>query len=129
MSPFDITKSLTQTKDDLYESETLSDKDYVPYMINRILSNSPSTLLFANAMNMGGVMDKKLQYDFYRLGIPKSKSYTKWIKKDDVAVNQEHLDYICESMNVSVSRAIELYKLIGVDAVQKEIDKIGGRIK
>lgn len=126
VSPFDITKNITQTKDNLYESEEITDKDYIPFMINRILSNSPSTALFANAMNQG-VIDKKLQYDFYRLGIPKSKSYTKYIKKEASELNQEHLDYICMSMNVSMVRAIEVYSLIGSDAVQRELDKRGGR--
>lgn len=128
MSPFDIIKSMTQTKGDLYEGDEFAEKDYVPYIINRALSMSRQTALFADAMNQyGGVLDKKLQYDFYRLGIPKSKSYSKWIKKDDTEVNQAHLEHICGDMNVSMDRAIELYKIIGSDAVQKNIDRRGGR--
>ena len=129
MSPFDITKSLTQTKDDLYTTEEIFAKEYVPFMVNRILSNSPSTALFANAMNQYGVLDKKLQYDFYRLGMSKSKSYTKWIKKEETDLNQEHLDYVAETMHLSMKRAIEIYTLLGADAVQAQIDKRGGRTK
>lgn len=127
MSPFDIVKSLTQTKDDLYESEEIVDKDYVSFMINRILVNSRQTALFASVMNQYGVIDKKLQYDFFRLGLPKSKTYTKWIKKDDSEGNQEHIDYICQSMGVSTLRALDMYKIIGSDNVQREIEKRGGR--
>jgi Bacteriophage clamp loader A subunit len=127
MSPFDIVKSLTQTKNDLYESEEIVDKDYVPFIINRILSMSRQTVLFADVMNQFGSLDKRLQYDFYRLGIPKSNSYSKWIKKDDSEVNQEHIDHICEAMHVSADRAIDLYKLMGAEAVQKDIEKRGGK--
>ena len=125
-SPFDITKSLTQTKDDLYTTEEVFNKEYTPFMINRIMSNSPATALFANAMNTG-VLDKKLQYDFYRFGIPKTRGYTKYIKKDASEFNQEHIDYICSSLHVSLKRGIELYGLIGPDAVQAELDKRGGK--
>lgn len=127
MSPFDITKSLTQTTDNLYETEDFAEKDFVPFMINRILSNSRATVLYANAMNQFGSLDKRMQYDFYRLGTPKTKTYIKWIKKEAVEVNQEHLGHICEAMNVSMSRAIELYKIIGSEAVQNDIDKRGGK--
>jgi hypothetical protein len=125
-SPFDITKSLTQTKDDISSNEGF-EKDYTPFMINRILSNSGQTALFADAMNQCSHLDKKLQYDFYRFGIPKTKSYTKYIKKDSTDINQEHLDYICRKMNVSLVRAIEMYSIIGEVNVQYEIDSRGGK--
>ena len=127
MSPFDLVKSITQTHDDLFTTDELFNKEYVPFMVNRILSNGPRTALFANAMNQYGVLDKRMQYDFYRLGIPKTKSYTKWIKKESDDLNQEHLQYICDIMNLSMTRAIESYSLIGSDAVQKLIDSRGGR--
>jgi len=126
VTPFDFTKSLTQTKDDLYTTEEVFNKEYTPFMINRILSNSSQTTLFADAMNRG-ILDKKLQYDFYRFGIPKTKGYTKYIKKDVSEYNQEHLDFICSIMNVSLKRAIEMYGMIGSDAVQFELNKRGGK--
>jgi hypothetical protein len=126
MSPFDVTKSITQTKDDI-SGEDGFDKDYNTFMINRILSNSPQTVLFADAMNQNSHLDKKLQYDFYRLGIPKSKSYTKYIKKDALVGNEEHINYICEKLKVSIPRSIELCDIIGSDNIQKEIDSRGGR--
>jgi len=127
MSPFDITKSLTQTKDNIYTNEDIFNKEYIPFMVNRILSHSPSTALFAEAMNQHGIVDKKLQYDFYRLGIAKSKGYTKWIKKETSDLNQEHIDFISETMHLSVARSIEVYLLIGSDVVQEQLDNRGGK--
>jgi Bacteriophage clamp loader A subunit len=128
-SPFDICKSLTQTNDDLYTTEEIFNKEYTPFMVNRILSNGAKTALFANAMNQYGILDKRLQYDFYRIGIPKIKGFTKYIKKEATELNQEHLDFICKSMHMSMPRAIEVYSLIGSEAVQKQIDSRGGRSK
>lgn len=127
MSPFEICKSLTQTRDDIYTSEELFNKEYIPFMVNRILSHSPNTALFADVMNRHGVIDKKLQYDFYRLGLSKSKGYTKWIKKETSDLNQEHLDFISETMHLSTQRAIEVYSLIGADAIQAQLDARGGK--
>ena len=127
MTPFEICKSITSTKYDIYTTEQLFNKDYNVFMVNRILSNSAQTALFADAMNQYSGLDKKIQYDFYRLGIPKTKASTKWTKKDALEQNQEHLDYICASMKVSTKRAIELYSIIGPDVVQSILDSRGGK--
>jgi hypothetical protein len=126
MTPFDIVKSVTQTKDNVFDIESVFNKDYDSYIINRALSNSIDTVLFANAMNQYGTMDKKLQYDFYRLGIPKSKKFTKWIGKDAYP-DPEALEYICKSMRVSLSRAVEIYDIIGKEKMQIEMKKLGGK--
>jgi Bacteriophage clamp loader A subunit len=127
MSPFEYTKSITQTKEDLSTSDDIFDKDYSPFMVNRILANSPTTALFAGAMNQLSDLPKYMQYKFYMSGVPKSNTYTKYIKKEETDINQEHIDYICRSLNVSVPRAIEMYSRIGPDAIENELEKRGGR--
>lgn len=119
-------KSLIQTTDNLYTSDDLFEKEYDSFMVNRIMSHSPQTALFAEAMN-SATIDKKIQYDFYRLGIPKSNTYIKWNKKDEIEYNEVHITYLCDKLNVSVARAMELYPMIGSDNIQKKIDSKGGR--
>lgn len=125
-SPFEYAKSVTHTKESLYTNEALFTKEYVSFMVNRSLSNSPQTALFADVMNQYPDTDKKMQYDFYMHGIPKQKGYSKWTKKEE-STSQEHLDYLAEVMKLSMPRAIEVYKMIGPEAVQREIDKRGGK--
>jgi hypothetical protein len=125
-SPFDYAKSVTHTKVSLYDSEALFEKEYVSFLVNRSLSNSPQTAFFADAMNQYPNVDKKLQYDFYMFGIPKQSGYNAWAKKQ-TEENQEHIDHLADTLKLSMSRAIELYKIIGPEAVQKELDKRGGR--
>lgn len=126
-SPFDYAKSVTHTKESLYTNEHVFNKEYESFIVNRSLSNSPQTALFAEVMGRYPFLDKRLQYDFYMYGLPKQKGYTKWIKKEKDDVSFDHQKHISETLNVSMSRAIELYKIIGPDAVKKNIDSRGGK--
>lgn len=127
-SPFDIAKSVLQTKENLYTTDELFNKEYVPFMVNRILSNSDRTVLFAECMDKYCGLDKKLQYDFYLKGIPKSNGFQKmWSKKDSSTLNTDHVEYICSRMNVSTKRGTEIYKLLGSEAVEAELRKQGGK--
>lgn len=126
MSPFDITTSITKTKEDL-SIDPLFEKDYAPFIVNRILSMSPQTVIFASEMNMYSNLDKNMQYKFYLNGIPKSSKYSKYIKKEELQINKDHIDFICSYMNLNISRAIEVYSIIGSDKVQTMIDSRGGR--
>ena len=101
MSPFDYAKSVTHTKESLYTNEAIFAKEYNAFLVNRSLSNSPHTALMADAMNIYQDIHPKLQYDFYMYGIPKQKGYSKWIKKEDDILPQEHIEYIAKSLSLS----------------------------
>lgn len=127
VSPFDFVKSILQTDDNLYTTDDMFKREYNAFMINRILSNSETTVLFAECMNKYTQLDLKLQYDFYRIGIPKSKRYTKmWSKKNKTDLNLDHINYVATQLNVSLKRATEMYKLLGPELVEAEILKQGG---
>lgn len=126
MSPFDYSSSVTKTKDDL-SKDPLFESEYPPYMVNRILSMSPQTAMFAGEMNLLSVLNKEMQYKFYLYGIPKSTKYSKYIKKEAVDINKDHIDFLCSFMNISVGRGIEMYSIIGSDKIQEMIDSKGGR--
>jgi len=81
MSPFDYVKSLIKTKEYLIIDQ-VTEKAYVPHLINRSLSLSINTLMHANEMNLMSNLDHKLQYDYYFHLLPKSRG-AKWIKKFD----------------------------------------------
>ena len=127
-SPFDYAKSVTHTKESMYTTEAIFEKEYLPFMVNRSLSNSPKTALFADMMDVYPNLDKKLQYDFYLYGIPKQSGYAKWVKKAESEFPQDIIDFVCDRMKLSLSRAIEIIKLLGVDYVKTEMNKNGGRI-
>ncbi len=128
-SPFDIAKTILNSKEDCYTTEEVFNKEYAPFMVNRILSNASNTVLFAEQMDRNSGLDKKLQYDFYLKGIPKARGYQKmWSKKESEGNNSALIDYICERMNVNQRRAASILKQIGEEVVTMEIESAkGGR--
>ena len=127
-SPFDLAKTILNTKETCYTVEELFNKEYAPFMINRILSNASNTVLFAEQMDKYSILDKKLQYDFYLYGIPKSRGYQKmWSKKESETTNEVLLDYISEKMKVNMRRASAILKQIGAEVVQMEMNSRGGK--
>ena len=127
-SPFDFAKAITQTKEYLWSHDDVSQKEYTPFMINRILSNIERTVFFAEMMNMYPDLDKKLQYDFYHCGIPKNNKYTKmWSKKETSGIDEEFINFIAADMNISIKRAIEVYKLLGHEKIEKQMSLRGGK--
>jgi hypothetical protein len=85
ISPFDFINSFNAKTKYLIESD-LDEKDYAPWVINKGLSFTRDTVLFANEMNQFYELDRKMQHDFYYHGIPKGKRYGKWLKLEKVDV-------------------------------------------
>ena len=128
MSPFDFVKSVTRTKEDLYSTEEMFQKEYVPFIINRALSNSPNFCHFAEALNKYNGLDKRLQYDFYLYGIPKSNRYENlWSKKETSDIDADLIEYVASEMNVNLGRAMEIIDRLGLDRVKQVYDSRGGR--
>jgi hypothetical protein len=73
----DILPSLLQTKKHILENE----KDYVPFLVNRMMSYHDDALYYANEMNLHHQLSKRMQYDFYFHGLrSKKRGWAKWIK-------------------------------------------------
>ena len=75
LTPFDFIKSINEHKPNLlkdckaYEGEEMvspdtPSKQYVPFIINRGLSQFKDTVLLTNEMNMRHQLPAKMQYDF-----------------------------------------------------------------
>lgn len=95
MSPFDFLNAINYSKAKIFEGEE-SERDYVPFVINRTLSYSPEAVMLANEMNKQDI-PKDWQFAFLLGVVPKKKRYVKWEKKvavsDDVALVQEAYKY------------------------------------
>lgn len=93
LSPFEITGTLNEKKGVLDVSEV----GYDAFVINRVMSNTIDTVLFANEMNRCWGADKQWQFDFYYYGLPKKKRYGKWHKlseeKDAIKLIQARFGY------------------------------------
>lgn len=86
----------------------LAEKEYVPFVINRCLSNFADTVFYANDMNQAFQLDKKLQYDFFLHAIPSKKRFSPWSKKDRTA----ELKLVSEYYNYSEVKAEEALRIL-----------------
>lgn len=126
MSFFDYLNAINSTKVDLMSEDPLSEKEYVPFMINRGLSYFADTILYANEMNKYANIPKNWQFAFYLNSVSKKKRFSKWHKKDQ---NSDDLTLIMKVYGYSSQKAIEALEIL-TDTQIEELRAsyaIGGR--
>jgi hypothetical protein len=104
-NPFVYIDNISSSRESIWE-DSISDKEYNPYMVNRGLSQYRDTVLFAQVMNMNGqFVSPKMQYDFYRHAITsKKKRFAKWHKPDKL----EEIEKLARHFGINI-RDMENY--------------------
>ena len=116
MNPFEIIKSISNTKKDILENE----KDYNAFMVNRGLSYFPDTVIYANEMNKFHHLDSRLQYQFLINTIRKRNRFSKWNK----SIESENINAIKKYYNYSNEKARDVLPLLS----NENLNTIRGRI-
>jgi len=102
-----------------------NENDYVPFVVNRAMSQHYDCVMQANQMNMLPHTDKLLQYHFYLNSIrPYKRPFQKWHKKETV----ESLSIIKEYYRCSNEKAREIAVILSevqIDELKKRLDKGG----
>lgn len=83
ITPFEFLNSINYSKEELIVDDW-SEKQYIPYLINKGLSFSPDTAIPGNEMNSRPHLEKKLQFQFLINTIRPKKRYNKWLKAEKV---------------------------------------------
>ena len=86
----DWLNSINQTKKNLIDEDPSIEKEYAPYIINRIYTGHLDSVMFANEMNKYSFLPKKIQYDFYLNSLRSKKRFSPWLRKDKI----KDLDYV-----------------------------------
>ena len=113
--PFDYVNEILQGKKQLIVDE-LTEKEYVPFLTNRALSQHRDCVLLANEMNQRHHLDKKMQNDFLLNTVRSMKRpFAKWAKseKDD--------DIACVKLvyGLSDSKARDALRLLTKEQIQQ----------
>jgi len=117
LNPFELIKSISNTKKDILENE----KDYNAFMVNRGLSYFPDTVIYANEMNRFHHLDQRLQYHFLINTIRKRNRFSKWNKN----VESEKLQIVKEYYGYSNEKARDILPLLS----NEHLNIIRGRIQ
>lgn len=115
LSPFDYLNTITYSKQDIMTED--NESQYPAFIINRGLGFGADTVIAANEMNSRTHIDYRMQYDFLRSVIRKSKRYNKWIKAEE-----SNIEAVKEYFGYSYNKAKEALTLLS----DREIAEIKG---
>lgn len=104
-SPFDFVKTISETKEDIYEG---NEKDYNPFVINKAMSFNVDCVFIAHELSKYPGIPKRAQYDLWLNSIEKKKRWGKWTKKDSLP---DDIALIKEAYGYSDSKAVSVLPL------------------
>ena len=105
--------SINQTKKNLIDEDPSMEKDYSPYVINRIYSGHLDSVMFANEMNKYHFLPKKIQYDFLLNSLRVKKRYAPWLRKDEI----KDLDLVKRYYGYSNEKAKQALRILTKDQI------------
>ena len=124
MNPFTFLNEINYGKNDIIVDD-ITEKQYIPFMVNRSLSYFNDTVLMANEMNIHHHLDNRLQFDFLINIVRKRKRFSKWFKPEtesDVEVVKSYYGY----SNEKAYQALTLLTKSQIEELKKKVNK-GGR--
>jgi len=77
---FDFLGDITKTKRNILRQDSDAERDYSPWIINKMLSMNIETVLYSQEMNSNYVATKQMQYDFYISAIRPGYRKMNWVK-------------------------------------------------
>ena len=101
-------KSINLSKKNLIDEDPSLEKEYSPYIVNRIFSGHLDAILFANEMNQYHFLPKKMQYDFFLNTLRVKKRFSPWLRKDEI----KDLDYVKRYYGYSNEKAKQILKIL-----------------
>ena len=107
----DFLTRINVSKHNIMEDEPLTEKEYVPFVINRTLSYFPDTVMYANELNTRSHLDNKLQFDYLLNSIRAKKRFSRWLKPE----KNVDIDVIKEYYSCSYRKAHEIAQILSGD--------------
>ena len=107
MSPFEYIKAINESKEDIM-IDSISEKKYSPFIVNRGLSFFMDTIFQINEMNRSYHLDSRLQFDYLLNSIRKKKRYSKWLKPEKL----DNLEIVKEYYGFGNEKAKDALKII-----------------
>lgn len=111
----DFAQSINYDKKPLLDEDEKAYKLYNPFLINKNFSYFTDTIFYANEMNCNWELDKKMQFDFMRLGIRKKKRFCPWVHKD----MDENIDLVRKAFGYNEAKASEVLNILGPEDIEK----------
>lgn len=118
--------AINYTKEDLVKSEdTMWRKKYPAYIVNKIVSAFPDTLMLANEMNRHHHLNSDIQFQFYINSVRKKKRFSPFVR----ASKLKDIDVIKEYYGFSNDKAKDALKILSKEQIKYIKEKLfkGGK--
>ena len=122
MTPFDFLNDINYGKKNLMVNDVdhQVEKQYLPFIVNKGLSYTMDTVIYANEMNIRPYTDKKLQFDYLINTIRRNKRFPKWMKSEE----NENIRVIMDYYGYNVQRAKEVLSLHSMEEISQLKEKL-----
>lgn len=122
---FDWLTDLNSGKEYLFNDQT--HVDFVPFMINRGMSQNVETVMLANELNKHCLCSKEMVHDFYFYILSKKKRFGKWAKQ--ATDNKVELELLMTHYSINRKRAIEYLAMLSSEDIAniKKQYEVGGK--
>lgn len=124
---FDFTNELTNGKTDLRDHPRF-EKDYNPFMTNRVLSMSPKTCHLAMFMSGYPGIPKAAHFLFFLLMIDREKIYFNYAKRSN-DIPADRLKAVQRIYQTNISKAKDILALLSDEQIQLIEDRYAKIIK
>lgn len=120
-----IFDTISNSKDIEQFSQGEIDKDYVPYVINRMVAGYRELIFLADAMNSSYSISKQHQMEFYNEMIAKKNRRVIWSNR----TKNVNIEIIMDYYNVSYDKAEVYSRILNEEQVNEMKDSMehGGR--
>lgn len=112
---FDVVSDISEKKQYILDEDNI--KYFVPYQVNRALSQHVDTVLLANEINKCGSIDPLMHYHFLMHTVAAKKRYGKWAKS--VKEDEDTIKLISHKFNTSFNKAKQYFKLLSEDDIKQ----------
>ena len=122
ISPFDYVKSINAGKNIMRgtDNDSLMERDYNAFIVNRNYSLFADTVYLANEMNIRPNIDNQLQYEFLLNTLRPRKRFADWVKGE----RSEYVSVIKEYYGYSNKQAIEALSVLSEDQIDSIRNKV-----
>jgi hypothetical protein len=120
----DYLNSINHQKNNLLDEDNAI-KGYPPYIINRCLSGTIDTIMYANEMNINHFLDNDVQYIFLLNSLRPKKRFSPWLRVDklkDLEVVKQYYGY----SNEKAKTALGMLSKDQLDYIKSRLN-VGGK--
>ena len=110
----EIIPAILQKKVEVFSNNPEAEKSYIPFIVNRALSQHSDTILLANQMNMAHHVDKDLQISFYLNTVQaRKRPFVRWTKP----LKNEDLQAVMQYYGYSYRKAVDAIEILTTEQI------------